>query len=664
MSEEAPDRYTSLEPHDTWFDWSDASLDADAISARLMGPVAYWDTAEFAGLDPLYIERDLLFQAGRNNWGGKSRFGKCYYQHLLILIRLMFPNTDITPSLADVTRLFALIISDESKKIENVIGAQNTGKSAGSVRLMFACMFIDPEYSVGYVANPFDNASDSTVWGDVEELWDELCETHPNADPQARREAPSLFPRGRKYAARKLEFVPGLPKAGYIELRNVKHVGKYKGSKSRGKDTTRGIFFLAIDEVNEIDNYAFLSTLTNISSLPGFIAMTSQNFKDEQDMGGRLTEPQAREGGPQSFDDLDLEGDLIWYSKSSSITIRLDGHRSPNILAGRVIYPKLFKASDRDRLANDYGTESPEYFQQVRSFPLRNTEANSVLSLAKISASRYDDAFYTLKTIRGRSAFCDPAFGGRDSAVIGFGSFGDAVVTDADGAQFPQELLVFTDYFQTLKLSKDATYAGAWLDRLKRLSIPTSTFTMGAIISYEDQIAIQCLEFCRKNGVPEKCFGYDFSMRPDIVSSINKFFGFSAAAFDYNQPPEGLFIQNTKENAADCCKNRCTEMAFVAADLYLTKQIRGAQYIQPATTQLSRTRYEKKNGKYIVEGKKEYKARWQQASPDYRDVLMGITVMAHRSGFRKRLAPTKPEDDLWSTIDKLGLGKAKVAKRF
>ncbi len=659
------DPYADVVLHDTWFDWNDPSLDADTISRKIMGKVSHWDLPEFVGMKPWEIERKILFEHGRRNFGTPTKYGKPAYQHFLTLMKLMFPDTDITPALADATMIFCLNYT-HGKKITNLIGSQNSGKSASGCRIPFVCIYIDPDYSVTYVANPFDNAADSTVWGDFEELWDQLTEHHPNTTGEGLPEASALFPFGQRYAARSIVLVPNKPKAGRIELRNVKHVGKYKGSKTRGKDVDRGFFILVIDEVNEVENQSFLGILPNISSQDAFAAITSQNFKDPEDMGGRLTEPVPLYGGPSSFDSLDIDSDQLWHSTNSSITLRFDGTRSPNILSKRVIYKKLFKAEDEQRIRTNHGVESPEYYSQVRSFPVRNDASNSVLSRQKISASRHDDQYFTLLKVEGSSAFCDPAFGGRDKAVWGCAHYGPATVTDADGNQQSTELLVFKRFFENISLVKDATYNDYWFDRMKRVGIDTSTFTIGADVSYEEQIAIRCRELNKENGVPAHCFGYDFSMRPDIVSAMNRIIGFSAIPFDYNNDPQGVYLPGLKQNSLDCCKNICSELALLAADIFLTKQVRGGDFIKTAVTQLSRTRYETKNKKYVVEGKREYKARWQQVSPDHRDVLMGIVRIAVLRGFRQQevAGPTKTGSSVFSQIIASGNGRAKTIKRI
>lgn len=670
------DRYADLVLHSDRVDWEDTTLTADAISRQFMGTHAYWKDEDFTDLvakqNPdhptvhlMEIEKRILLEQGRDNWHEETYYGKESYQHFLSLMKLMFPETDITPSIADAVMFFCKGLG--FKKILNLIGCQNAGKSAGASRILFVCMFIDPENTVGYVANPFDNAADSTVWGDILELWNELCTAFPVSWDQERN---VLFPQGKVYASKSITFIPNVPKAATIELRNVKHVGKFKGSKTRGKKTNRGIMMILIDEINEIDNLAFLTALENISSQKAFFAITSQNFKSEDDMGGLITQPVPKFGGASDFDHLDIDKDQYWHSAKSSVTLRFDGHKSPNVCAKRVIYPYLFDLTDMARLRESGGGEqSLIYFSQARSFPVRGTEANSVLPKARYEASRAEDQHFQVRGNMTAVAFCDPAFGGRDSAVWGFARFGRATVLDGEGKPQDQEVIVFADYMKKLSLTKGAFYDDFWFDRLKDLGVPLRDFQEGDPVSMEDQIAIQCAELNKQAGVLPERFGYDFSMKPGVVSSYSKILGFQPEAFDYNTKPQGYYLQGLRKSTEDCCKNRCTELAFLAADVFHTKQVRGGNFINAGRLQLTRTIYETKNGVYLAEDKPSYKARWNNISPDERDTLMGIVAMAHKAGFRKNdLRDMRGGEDIsdsnWDALNQMGYGRSKERVRL
>lgn len=647
------DPFAGLVLHHLRPNWQDPKWERHSLSNLYMGSQAHWLDIRYDWTRPrdnqfgpagekmteIEIERSILAELPPRKWGGVSRVGKPVYQHLCTLMKLMFPKSDVTDTLADTFMFFCMAVSIH-KKLLNLIGGQNMSKTAATVRLAFVTMFINPEFTKWTVANPFEKSADDTVWGEIEILWDDLQEAWPSNDGYTM-----LFPGAKFYARRCIEFIPGRPRVARIELQNNKHTGKGKGAKSRkGADNEDvGIFGEIIDEVNEIDSPAFLKTVTNKSSQKNYIAVTSQNFKDVEDMGGQLTEPSPEYGGADSFEKLNPDEDLWWHSAYSGITLRFDGHNCANILAGRTIYSYLFDIDDKKRLAAG-GEEHPNYMSQVRSFPVQGATANALLSKPKLSASRHQDQFYAVKGQLTGVAFCDPAFGGRDDAVWGYAKFGLCSYTDAEGKTQEQELILFPEHFLTLRLVRAATFNDFWRRRYQALGLNVSDETEGADISFEDQIAIQCLENNRTRGIPSENFGYDFSMRPDIVSSMNKIVGFASQAFNYNMPPEGVPLINFKgkskeqdEDSKALCKNRCTELAMLAADMFLSKCVRGGENIPTAILQTCRTHLESANRKYVVEDKADYKQRNNNVSPDHRDTSFGIFGMAARRGFRAAL---------------------------
>lgn len=641
-SETPIDPYASIKLGFTQFDWTgaDKDVDADDITAKLCGfeapwatpegNLSYWYEPEFEGLPPWEVERKILFDAGRGNWAGVSKFGKSYYRHMLCLAKLLFPQTFITPSLHDIFAFFCYNIGGHNRKGLHLIGSQNAGKSFGSCILSFLVIYIDATHSTAFIANPKKVNSESQVWGTIKELWLELCDAHPGGKSGCK-----LFPDARLYRDKTLELEPGLAKAGKIVLQDVKDEGNFRGIKAYGKDVSRGVVLLVVDEINMLQSHAFYEMVDNLQSQPAFQAISSQNYTDPETLGGRITEPTGLFGGKDKLDDLDIEEDQYWHSQKSSVTLRLDGHRSPNILANRNIYLKLFTLENRQTLLENGGEFSPAYYCQARSFPVRGNEASTVLSKGKISASRHTDPYFTMLNVKEALGFCDPAFGGNDAAVFGSCYFGDAEITEADGTKVVKEIIVFNDFFHPISLVKGAIVNDYWLDKLKELDISLTEFTLGAELSYEDQIAITCKEWCRKHGIKSSNMGFDFSMRADIVSSMHKVFGFAVQPFDYNGPPEGCFLQNVKKNSTDYCKNRNTELHFLAADYFLTKQVRGGSFIETGILQLSRTHYKASGNKQVSEDKPTYKIRWSGRSPDHRDVLCGLSGMALRRGFRQ-----------------------------
>lgn len=740
-------------------DWSDEDLDSSAITRELVGSCSHWRPENrpgwLVGLSRLQVEVLILRRAGWRDWDGEAFTGKPYWRHMLCLIRLMFPRTDIHPDLADGVRLFCESIARGGKGL-NLIGSQNclgeservlmfgggskaacdvrvgdllvgpdsgprrvlttcsgtagmfrvvpkvgrswlctgnhlvtvsrdggltefsaddlsvfgcdmmelvrvdpdhpersaatpfdvesagegryagfevdgdnrflledgtithnSGKTSLVVRIAFAVMAVFPREAAVYFANPFDSASDSTIWGEVEECFDEVEVNHPG-----------LFPDAVKYALRQIDLVPGVPKAGTMEIRNVKAVGKFKGTKTRKTGDVEGIILVGIDEVNEIYNFAFKKILSNITSQEGLFVITSQNYKDPGDLGGQLTTPKRG-----SVTDLDVHADHVWESVGANVTYRLCGTRSPNILAGRTIYNYLFTERNRQHIVDTYGEESPEYYSQVLSFPMDGTDANSVMSQSRLRSSRHDDPHFEVVGQSTRVAFCDPSFGRGDEAVYGWAEFGQARIIDGAGSTVTQPLIQY-HRMSSLQIRQRAVVDQDVRDRLAAAGVALEAWPIGKDFPAEDQIALRCAELNRDNGVSPANFGYDFSMRPDIVMAMTRVLGPSAIPFDYNTKPLGYQIESLRASSEDVCRNRVDELAFITTDIFANRAARTGGHLTQALLETCRTRYEIKHGRRIVEKKRDYKARWQNKSPDSRDTLWGINGMAYLRGFR------------------------------
>ena len=612
-----------LRLHYESIDWSDPSHTATSLGKQMMGPCGY-----LAGLSQEEAARkeiDILHQAGHSKWDGSSEY-KPYYQHFLTLAKLILPNRDITTNLADAVMLFCGCTGNQ-RKLLNLIGSQDSGKSSATAVIAFVCLAISPFNTAVYIANPFDAAADSTIWGDVLETFHTVQES-----------SPWLWPQAKAYETKYIQLIPNVPKAAMIELRGVKEVGKFKGMKTVKNRPGEPMLLVAIDEVNEIKNQAFLKILSNITSQFGFIAITTQNFTDEANMGGVLCAPKALYPGcPGNYRELDQERDLFWHSHLSSVTLRFNGLKSPNILSGRTIYPYLFRQSNLDLQLTNYGRDSAEFYSQVLSFPTVGSAEMTVLSRTRWDNSRCEDKDFTFDRIAGRVAFCDPAFGGGDKAMWGVADFGHGSSVVGDGQQREEHpILQIPTHFQQLHVSTDEVVTTQWLVRARNVGVDVTQFIIGDRLSPEEQVAIQCAEYNMQYLIPPSHFGFDFSMRHEIVTAMSSIVGKAVIPFSYNEGPGEIWLESFKKSSKDLCNNRVSELAFLCADLFMLRQIRGGQFVRDAIEQLCKTKYEIRSKKYCVESKKDYKARNAGKSPDHRDTLMGLAGMANIKGFHVR----------------------------
>lgn len=639
-------KYTKL--HHTWFDWSDPAVTADTVTTKLMGPCGY-----LKNLTPrqrVETEIGILRKARYERWGGSSSY-KPLYQHLLTLMKLLMPRRDVTPNLADCCNLFCQCLS-RNMKFLNQIGSQNSSKSTFIAMISMTCLAVNPEGTAAYVANPFDATADSTVWGEIMSVYNEIKDAHE-----------WMWPKGRTYKNQTIEVVPGIPKAGSIEIRGVKDTGKFKGMKDI-KDTEAGtLLIVAIDEVNEVKQQAFVKEVSNLVSQK-MIGITSQNFTDESNMGGIFTKPhRLYEGNPNSFTDLKIDVDQKWYSHLRGVTIRFDGLLSPNILGKRVVYPYLFNEANHSFQLENYGDDSPEYYSQVRSFPRIGVSDTTVLSFSRRDSSRYKDEEWTIESEDGRASFLDPSFGGGDKAMWGSIHWGEAVTISGDSRQRERHPLVwFSDYMTQIPISLEAVVDEEWLHRCRAINLDVGQFILGDSISPEEQLAVRSRELNLLKGISSDNFGFDFSMRPEVTPTMRTIVGPGCIAFDYNTAPEGLWLQHCKKNANEQVTSRVGELAFITADLFIQRQVRGGKFVEAAITQLCRTRYELKGKKWAVESKRDFKKRHQGHSPDERDVLMGLVGMAYKRGFRPSTPETAAEGA--GTFNRLPVNRFLTGNRF
>lgn len=601
--------------------WADPTLTAKSLSRKMCGPCPYFNE-RMSDQQAAEFEIKILKEAGFSKWGGRSPW-KPYYQHFLSLMSLLMPKRDITLNLADGVMFFCLSLS-RKRKLLNLIGSQSSGKTLATACIAMVCLAVAPLQVSAYIANPFDAAADSTVWGEVMSVFYEMEEA-----------APWLWPQAKAYEARYIQLIPNIPKAALIELRGVKEVGKFKGMKTV-KGVGEPLMLVGIDEVNEIKNQAFITTMSNLVSQDGFISVTSQNFTTEDNMGGIFCTPfPLYPDCPRSYRELDKDRHHFWHSHLNGLTLRFNGLTSPNILSGRTLYPYLFNQENLELQRNSYGEDSPEFYSQVLSFPRTGNAEMSVLSRARIDSSRYRDKEFGFERVEGRVAFCDPSFGGGDNAMYVYVDFGSGVSTSADGKQKERHpLMVFYDGFFKLSVGVNEVVNANWMRRARNVGIDITQFIIGDTLSPEEQVAIQCAEYNLQFQVRPENFGFDYSMRHEIVTSMRDICGKECVPFGYNEGPTGYYLENFKKDSKEQCVDRVSELAFMTADLFLCRQLRGGENIEEGAIQLSRTRYEIKSKRYHVENKRAYKARWSGQSPDARDALMGVVGMAALRGFR------------------------------
>jgi len=350
------------------------------------------------------------------------------------------------------------------------------------------------------------------------------------------------------------------------------------------------------DELGELSPAITQAAMSNLSKNPTFEYKGLSNPASRFDAFGEWATP--KDGWESINTDLDDE----WVTKWGGKYIRLDGERSPNILAGHTLYPYLPTQEKIDDDKAFLGENSRGYYRMVRAVFFDSDEAEGVYGESEIlqSGSMNKVEFVGSTT---RLAACDPAFtNGGDRTVIWFGTLG----YDTEGQ--------FTLRFdEALFLSDDAT----------NKAVPRTY-----------QIVNQIKDACIKRGVsPENC-------AVDATGAGAPFCDVLAGEWSRNilrvqfggKASDRRVSANSRLTGEELYTNRVSELWFVGKEFLRTKQLSGI------TTDLAKEmcsrRYDMiKSGnlRVKIESKIELKAR-MGASPDLADgafILLDLARQKH-----------------------------------
>lgn len=670
---EAPDYYTKFVPHADRIDLDKpvfhslvvdpklpeekkaAKLAAEDVTKQLIGyePPAYYQADEFLvspemRLHPIEIEARILREAMRDRWCEESKYGELCYIHGLRLIHQMLPQLDITPSLADLAYLSMGAFGHDIKGIHS-IGAQSMLKSYSSrlLSFMYQKVFNGQHYLI--TSTPTKEGSKDTTFGDIKEIFRLICYAHPH---QSKGTSGTwLWPDAEASQQEHLYFQADKgDKGGWFENRALKR--KVKGAKgAKGEEgeesTDTGIQEVDIDEVNEIENIGkFVENLSNMRGNAQFQLRTSQNPELETDSGGFLCEPQMwGDWGYSSFDEIRDADPIIWPTKEGDMVYRFDGHRCLNIILGKTIYPYMFNERRRARLERVHGQSSAVYQSQGRAMFSGESSSNKLLSISQLKSSRYDDQFFTIANIKGMAMGIDPAHsGGGDKAIISVLQWGDCIVRHPDGQQDRKRLLLAEEPLVWVKQINNFVWDphggehNNWWDKFVAVGGDVNALTVGAPVTYEQQIAIEAAILQRRLGIPKKNVWFDFSMRMSMPDAMRATMGYEPVGIDANTKVRGHALKFTNQNTMERARSATQECILLMADVIQSKNLRVSERAlsgyNTAFHQICRRGVNEKLKGNPPQDKRAYMAANGNKSPNEMDATSIAIGAAYAGGFR------------------------------
>lgn len=593
----------------------------------------------------LEVERYILkyWKAAWSRPGGVSPTGHGFTGHLIVYTIHMFPRLDMNPWLRRMLSSFEFTYFKHGRQICNLIGSQNSGKTDYFATFAMIILSIDPEFTAIYAGSPYLSAAESGQWGRIRKR---------NLDGEKAGRAYKEVDGGNKIQAMKL------PESGMIELRAFDKVGKLQGKKQPDETGMRGWFILLCDEIALFQTQELKELLDNLQGNVRFFCYTGCNFRSVNDLAGVLCKPEGRE-----FSSLDADRDQRWLSECRSVTYRFDGHRSPNIVAGKVIYSYLFKESDRQRLEEVHGLTGPKYLEQARSFPFSSDIAQLITTRDQINAfGGFQEPVWAAQTVR--VAFCDAAFGGDDPCKFGIYEFGYSRCEDSEGKWHNRQVFSPVVSHMTIKIDTTMTLTKEWAERVKTLN-PKGQYqfqALGSKVSADQQIAVHCGEKCREWGIPLDCFGFDGSMRSEFTQEMITVLGNSIVALDFGgRPTERPGDPATGQTALEVYSTFVAEIYFAVGNLVRAGQMRGAKKIDKAISQLTKRWWKYRGTKKTIQPKndlgkgdtalklKSYKKEFNE-SPDDADTLVGAVEIMRRKGLWPEQSRTKGVSDATANL--------------
>lgn len=489
------------------------------------------------------------------------------------------------------------------------IGSSNACKTGDLADIALTLWWTKPEMTSIYVASPYETATETGVWASIIEQFEEARSHSPNLPGKVRQTDNSIVLYEKN------------PRS-FIRVATVDQVGKLVGKKAR--NFSQGLLVILLDELPAFTQSAarnLMRVMPNLLSVPNLLVIGAGNFALVQDALGAFCDPDERDipGGYPAFNP---DTHFRWRTKRGGLCLRFDGLQSPNVKAGRDIYPFLTTLAYIAKIAaSPGGLNSADGMRFIRSAPITSLDEFTVTNSERLRAGGVYDSFeWTGDTIQ-KLAFVDPGFGG-DPCVIQKFQFG----------------------WERTKEGRRQILALWQPPYIIPIRIGLKDAATGKDITVERQIVDGARAHLEPLAILPANIGFDGSMRAGIVQA------FAAWSLLIQAIDSGGAATDRAVNAAekkpdgsavkwkDKVDRLLSEFWFAAASLIDSKQLRGLGLSPKAIEQFSARRWEwVGTKKRKVETKKEYKdnlvAMGKVAeSPNEADCIVGGIEIARRLG--------------------------------
>lgn len=471
----------------------------------------------------------------------------------------------------------------------SVIGSGSSGKSAFFAVWAIVNYLCAPELTKVLLTSTTLNDARGRIWGDVVGYW----LARPGLPGKLLNSQGTIrYQNGDKFSDKSgITLIAGAP------TKAQESVAKMIGFKNQR-------LILIADELPELSEAIVEAALTNLTLNPYFQLIGIGNPKNRFDPMSRMTVP--KDG---NWDSINVDTGE-WETKLG-YCLHFDGLKSPNVIAGKNLYPGIITSEKVQEAIDRVGPNSSGFWRMVRGFYCPIGEDNTIYSDIELeqcgAMQTLGNGFSWLDNDLTPVAAMDPSYtNGGDRTMMIWGVVGK----NLEG----KKTLLITGY------------------------CPLFEDVENKELNRTQQIISQFKDKCHKLGIQPRHTGFDATGagKPfgDVVDiMISK----EVLKVDFGgRPSEKPVSAYDPTPATERYVNRVSELWYSGCEYFRTGQIRGITR-EIANEMCQRRKSEEKGTGLIlkirVESKREMKAR-NIPSPDLSDAMfILLEVCRERLGF-------------------------------
>lgn len=253
-----------------------------------------------------------------------------------------------------------------------IMGCASSGKSKSLAGIALCFWLLDPFKTKVLVTSTTVKTAKGKIWGDIQEAW-QAAMIEARDSTGGAITLPGTFLGSTQQIRYEYGGVKS-DKAG-IELIPT-DANKQKEASEKMQGYKRGNVILLGDEWDTLPPMLLKTARSNLFANPSFRLWGAFNPTGRFTNGGQFAKPSA---GWDSIDEDSME-----WATERGWCIRFDGLKSPNVLAGKIIFTGLYSLPTLREHERDLGRDSPAFWAMCRGWFPPTGETNSIYSDAEL----------------------------------------------------------------------------------------------------------------------------------------------------------------------------------------------------------------------------------------------------------------------------------------